>query len=165
MAAKKAPAKKAPAKKAAVKTSPAKKQAGGSSGLGTRERPWVLKTPPGSSEFEAFRDDTLDPPALVVRVGKTELRYHLRCIDDLSALLAAHGDWMPLGGADEQKPAAEGSVEAWGRSPKNPVGGWYGLKKGLRGRFGVYVPPVLEVLGLAELEHQPKNNRIRARAS
>jgi len=167
---KKASAKKAPAKKAAAKTSPAKKapaqkQATGSSGLGTRERPWVLKTPPGSSEFEAFRDDTLDPPALVVRVGKTELRYHLRCIEDLHAMLTAHGDWMPLGGADEQKPAAEGTVEAWGRSAKNPMAGWYGLKKGLRGRFGVYVPPVLEVLGLAEVEHQPKNNRMRARAS
>jgi hypothetical protein len=161
-AAKKAPAKKAPAKTAAKKA-PAKKQAAGSSNLGTRERPWVLKTPPGTSEFEAFRDDTLDPPALVVRVGKTELRYHLRCIDDLRALLVAHRDWMPLGGADEQKPAADGSVEAWGRSPKNPVGGWYGLKKGLRGRFGVYVPPVLEALGLAEVEHQPKNNRMRAR--
>lgn len=159
---KKSAVKKAMAKKAPAKQPAAKKQAQGASGLGTRERPWVLKTPPGTSEFEAFRDDTLEPPALVVRVGKTELRYHLRCIDDLHALLVTHGGWMPLGGADEQKPAADGSVEAWGRSPKNPVGGWYGLKKGLRGRFGVYVPPVLEVLGLAEVEHQPKNNRMRA---
>jgi hypothetical protein len=132
-------------------------------GPGTREQPWSLKTPPGSSEFEAFRDEALDPPALVVRVGKTELRYHLRCIDDLHAMLVAHGDWMPLGGADEQKPAADGTVEAWARSPKNPVKGWYGLKKGLRGRFAVYVPPVLEALKLAEVEHQPKNNRMRAR--
>ena len=131
---------------------------------GTRDAPWILKTPPGSSEFEAFRDETLDPPALVVRVGKTELRYHLRCIDDLQAMLQAHGDWIPLGAADEQKPAAEGTVEAWARSEANPVGGWYGLKKGLRGRFGVYVPPVLEVLGLAELEHNPRNNRMRALA-
>ncbi|WP_198956268.1 DUF6855 family protein [Archangium sp. Cb G35] len=164
-AAKKTPAKKTPAKQPAAKKTPAKKQATGSSNLGTRERPWTLKTPPGTSEFEAFRDDTLDPPALIVRVGKTELRYHLRCIDDLHALLVSHGDWMPLGGADEQKPAPEGSVEAWGRSPKNPMGGWYGLKKGLRGRFGVYVPPVLEALGLAEVEHQPRNNRMRARSS
>ncbi|MBX7116507.1 MAG: hypothetical protein K1X64_19435, partial [Myxococcaceae bacterium] len=104
----------------------------------------------------------LDPPALVVRVGKTELRYALRCIADLHAMLKKHKDWMPLGGADEQKPAAEGTVEAWGRSPQNPVKGWYGLKKGLRGRFGVYVPPVLEALGLVELEHLPKNNRVRA---
>ena len=110
-------------------------------GSGTRETPWILKTPPLSSEFEAFRDEALDPPALVVRVGKTELRYDLRCIDDLHAMLQARGDWMPLGAADEQKPAADGTVEAWGRSQDNPVGGWYGLKKGLRGRFGVYVPP------------------------
>jgi hypothetical protein len=149
------------AKKAApaAKATPAKKAASG----GTKESPWRLKTPPGTSEFEAHRDPSLDPAALVVRVGKTELRYALRCIEDLHATLKAHGDWMPLGGADEQKPAPEGSVEAWGRSPKNPVRGWYGLKKGLRGRFGVYVPPVLEALGLAELEHQPKNNRMRAR--
>jgi hypothetical protein len=131
-------------------------------GSGTRESPWILKTPPLSSEFEAFRDDALDPPALVVRVGKTELRYALRCIGDLHTMLEARGDWVPLGAADEQKPAAEGSVEAWGRSQDNPMGGWYGLKKGLRGRFGVYVPPVLEVLGLAEVEHNPRSNRMRA---
>jgi hypothetical protein len=133
------------------------------SGSGTREDPWTLKTPPGSSEFTAFRDETLDPPALVVQVGKTELRYHLRSLTDLHEMLKSHGDWMPLGSADEQKAAAEGTVEAWGRSEKNPVGGWYGLKKGLRGRFGMYVPPVMEALGLAEVEHNPKNNRMRAR--
>jgi hypothetical protein len=131
-------------------------------GEGTKERPWLLKTPSGQSEFQAYRDETAQPPALVVQVGKTELRYDLRCIDDLHAMLAAHGDWMPLGSADEQKAAAEGTVEAWGRSPENPVGGWYGLKKGLRGRFGNYVPPVLEALGLAEVEHNPRNNRMRA---
>jgi hypothetical protein len=131
-------------------------------GSGTREDPWVLKTPPQSSEFTAFRDGALEPPALVVRVGKTELRYQLRCIDDLHAMLEASGDWVPLGAADEQKPAADGTVEAWGRDEGNPVGGWYGLKKGLRGRFGVYVPPVLEALGLAEVEHNPRNNRMRA---
>ena len=129
---------------------------------GTREQPWVLKTPPGTSEFQAWRDESLDPPALVVVVGKTELRYHLRAIEDLHRMLKEHGDWMPLGSADEQKPAAEGTVEAWGRSESNPVGGWYGLKKGLRGRFGMYVPPVLEELGLAEVEHNPRNNRMRA---
>lgn len=131
-------------------------------GNGTRESPWTLSTPSGGSEFIAFRDETLDPPALVVRVGKTELRYHLRCLEDLHAMLKAHGDWMLLGSADEQKPAAEGTVEAWGRSESNPVGGWYGIKKGFRGRFGMYVPPVMEVLGLAEVEHNPKNNRMRA---
>ena len=85
-------------------------------GLGTREHPWVLKTPSGGAEFQAFRDETLDPPALVVQVGKTELRYHLRCLTDLQAMLKKHSDWMPLGSADEQKPAAEGTVEAWGRA-------------------------------------------------
>jgi len=131
-------------------------------GNGTREDPWQLKTPSGSSEFRMYRDETADPPALVCQVGSTQLRYHLTAIDDLHSMLKAHGDWMPLGSADEQKPAAEGTVEAWGRSPDNPVGGWYGLKKGLRGRFGMYVPPVLEVLGLAEVEHNPKGNRMRA---
>jgi hypothetical protein len=132
------------------------------SGTGTRSDPWELETPPRSSGFTAFRDEELDPPALVVRVGKTELRYALRCIDDLHAMLREAGDWVPLGATDEQKPAADGTVEAWGRSEANPVGGWYGLKKGLRGRFGVYVPPVLEVLGLAEVEHNARNNRMRA---
>jgi hypothetical protein len=131
-------------------------------GKGTRESPWTLKTPGGKADFVAFRDETLDPPALVVRAGKTELRYHLRCIDDLNGMLRKHGDWMPLGGADEQKAAAEGTVEAWARARSNPVGGWYGLKKGLRGRFAVYVPPVLKVLGLAEVEDNPRNNRMRA---
>ena len=132
-------------------------------GSGTEKAPWALKTPPGTSAFEAWRDDAADPPALVVQVGKTQLRYHLRCIDDLHAMLKKHGDWMLLGSADEQKPAAGGTVEAWGRSDKNPVKGWYGLKKGLRGRFGMYLPPVLEALGLAEVEHNPKNNRMRAK--
>jgi hypothetical protein len=133
-----------------------------SAGSGTRDDPWQLRTPPGQSEYTAFRDDLLDPPALVAQVGKTEVRYHLRCLDDLHAMLAAHGDWMPLGSSDEQKPAAEGTVEAWARSSENPVGGWYGLKKGLRGRFANYVPPVLEALGRAEVEHNPRNNRMRA---
>ena len=132
-------------------------------GSGTPGDPWQLRTPPGSAEYVAWRDPSLDPPALVVQVGKTQLRYHLRCIEDLHAMLREHGDWMPLGGADEQKPAADGTVEAWGRSPGNPVAGFYGIKKGLRGRFGVYVPPVLEALGLAEVEHEPRNNRMRAR--
>jgi hypothetical protein len=129
---------------------------------GTPSDPWTLTTPPGRSDYTAYRDEGADPPALVVNVGSTELRYHLRCIEDLHAMLTEHGDWMVLGNADEQKPAAEGTVEAWGRSPENPVGGWYGLKKGLRGRFGNYVPPVLEALGLAEVEHNARNNRMRA---
>ena len=131
-------------------------------GSGTKEKPWQLTTPSGSSEYQMYRDETANPPALVCVVGKTELRYHLRCIEDLHAMLKAHGDWMLLGSADEQKSAAEGTVEAWGRSSNNPVGGWYGLKKGLRGRFGMYLPPLLEALGLAEVEHNPRNNRMRA---
>src|SRR5579863_3794369 len=129
---------------------------------GTRDNPWTLKTPSGGSEYTAFRDEKLDPPALVVVVGKTELRYQLRCIEDLHAMLKAHGDWMLLGSADEQKDAAPDTVEAWARSAKNPVKGWYGLKKGFRGRFAMYVPPVLKKLGLAEVEENPRNNRMRA---
>lgn len=133
-----------------------------STNAGTEQNPWTLKTPPGTSEFQAYRDHTANPPALVVQVGKTQLRYHLCCLEDLHAMLKAHGDWMPLGSADEQKPAGEGTVEAWGRSAENPVGGWYGLKKGLRGRFAMYVPPVMKHLGLADVEENPRNNRMRA---
>jgi hypothetical protein len=131
-------------------------------GSGTADDPWILATPPGKSEFEAWRDEKADTPALVVQVGTTQLRYQLRCVEDLHAMLREHGDWMPLGNADEQKAAQNGTVEAWARSPANPVGGWYGMKKGLRGRFGNYVPPVLEALGLAEVEHAARNNRMRA---
>jgi hypothetical protein len=129
---------------------------------GTKQNPWTLKTPPGTAEFQAYRDPAADPPALVVQVGKTQLRYHLRCIEDLHAMLTAHGDWMLLGSTDEQKPTTAGTVEDWARSAGNPVGGWYGLKKGLRGRFAMYVPPVMKELGLAEVEDNPRNNRIRA---
>ncbi len=129
-------------------------------GSGTKEDPWQLKTPSGSSEYQMYHDEDAD--ALVCQVGTTQLRYQWRCIADLHAMLKAHGDWMLLGSADEQKPAAEGTVEAWGRAESNPVGGWYGTKKGLRGRFGMYVPPLMEALGLAEVEHNAKNNRMRA---
>ena len=131
-------------------------------GNGTKDDPWILSTPPGSSQFEAWREPEAEPPALVVQVGSTQLRYHLRAIDDLHAMLKDEGDWVPLGNADEQKEAKAGTVEAWARAADNPVGGWYGLKKGLRGRFGSYVPPVMEVLGLAEVEHGARNNRMRA---
>jgi hypothetical protein len=131
-------------------------------GAGTKDDPWVLTTPSGASEYRLYRDEAANPPALVCIVGATQLGYQLRCIEDLHAMLKAHGDWMPLGSADEQKPAKEGTVEAWARSPENPVGGWYGLKPGLRGRFANYIPPLLEALGLAEVEHNPRNNRMRA---
>jgi hypothetical protein len=131
-------------------------------GSGTKDDPWQLKTPPGTSAYTMHRDEAADPPALVCQVGSTTLRYHLSAIDDLHAWLTAQADWVPLGAADENKPAADGTVEAWGRSAENPVGGWYGLRKGYRGRFGMYLPPLLEALGLAELTHDARNNRMRA---
>lgn len=132
-------------------------------GAGTPEDPWLLKTPPLTSEYQAWRDTSQATPCIVVQVGATRLSYDLRCIDDLHAMLKAHGDWMALGNADEGKPVQPGTVEAWARDPGNPVGGYYGLRKGYRGRFANYVCPLMERLGLAELEHNPRNNRIRAR--
>ncbi len=129
---------------------------------GTKDDPWILRTPPGSSEYTMYRDDAADPPALVCQVGSTRLSYQARAIDDLHAWLIEQGDWVPLGAADESKPAAGGTVEEFGRSSDNPVGGWYGLRKGYRGRFGMYMPPLLEALGLAEVTHDAKNNRMRA---
>lgn len=131
-------------------------------GTGTAEDPWVLLTPSGGSQYTMHVDPDADLPLLVCQVGKTRLTYLARCLDDLHAWLVAQGDWVPLGGADEQKPAADGSVEAWGRSPTNPVGGWYGQKKGLRGRFGVYVPPVLVAQGRAEIVMEKRKASIRA---
>jgi hypothetical protein len=124
----------------------------------TKDNPWVLKTPPGTAEYTMHVDEKDGVPVLVCKVGKTVVLYDARCINDLHVMLKAAGDWV-----DEQKPAKEGPVEAWGRSPKNPIGGWYGLKKGLRGRFAVYIPPLMEALGLCELEHNSKNNRMRAK--
>ena len=130
---------------------------------GTKENPWTLQTPPLSSDFTMHKDVRDNKEVLVCTVGKTVLYYDYQCIADLHAMLKTHGDWMELGSADEQKPAKDGTVEAWGRSDKNPVGGWYGLKKGLRGRFGMYIPPLMEKLGLVELTHDPKGNKMRAR--
>jgi hypothetical protein len=128
-----------------------------------KDNPWLLKTPPGTSAYTLHTDQKDGRPILVCTVGSTVLHYDARCVDDLLAMLRQAGDWVELGGADEQKPAKDGTVEAWARSPDNPVGGWYGMKKGLRGRFGVYLPPLMEALGLCDLEHQPKNNRMRAK--
>lgn len=133
------------------------------SGSGTKEDPWQLKTAPLSADYTMYRDDTVDPPLLVCQVGTTRLTYLARVVEDLRAMLVAHADWMPLGAADEQKEPAAGTVEAWGRAATNPVGGWYGQRKGYRGRLGMYVPPLLEALGLVELEHNAKNNRVRAK--
>lgn len=130
---------------------------------GTKEDPWKLKTPPNTSEYEMYKDVKDGREVIVCVVGKTTLFYDARCIADLHGMLKQNGDWMDLGGADEQKEAKEGTVEAWGRSSSNPAGGWYGLKKGLRGRFGVYIPPLLEALELAELTHEARNNKIKAK--
>ena len=132
------------------------------SGQGTAADPWQLKTPPLTSDYTIHRDDAADPPLLICQVGSTKLTYLARVIDDLYAMLKAHGDWMPLGSSDESKEPAAGTVEAWGRSESNPVGGWYGQRKGYRGRVGMYLPPLLEALGLAEVEHEARNNRMRA---
>jgi hypothetical protein len=131
-------------------------------GTGTSDDPWVLYTPSLGSQIQMHRDEDHDLPILVCTVGKTILHYDLRIVDDLHQMLKERGDWVELGNADEQKPAKEGTVEAWARSEDNPIGGWYGLKKGLRGRVGNYVPPVLEALGLAEVEHNARGNRMRA---
>lgn len=125
---------------------------------GTAAEPWQLTTPPGTASYTMHREGD----ELVCRVGSTTLKYQARAIDDLHAWLVEQGDWVPLGASDENKPAAEGSVEAWGRSEDNPVGGWYGLRKGYRGRFGMYLPPLLEHLGLVELTHDKRNNSVRA---
>ena len=128
----------------------------------TKDNPWKLKTPPLTSEYEMYIDEKDGREVIVCVVGKTVLHYDARCINDLHAMLKTHGDWMLLGSADEQKEAKPETVEAWGRSTDNPIGGWYGLKKGFRGRFGMYIPPLLEALGLAEVEHEKRNNRMRA---
>lgn len=131
--------------------------------IGTKEAPLQLKTPPLTSEYTMHVDAKDGKDVLVCTVGKTVLLYDIHCLEDLHAMLKKHGDWMDLGSADEQKPAKEGTVEAWGRSENNPVKGWYGLKKGLRGRFGMYIPPLMEHLGLAEVTHDAKGNKMRAK--
>ncbi|MCK2036921.1 hypothetical protein KZC51_12335 [Microbacterium sp. SSW1-49] len=132
------------------------------SGAGTQADPWVLKTAPLSSEYAMYRDEDSDPPLLVCQVGATRLTYLARAVDDLHAELVRRGDWVLLGASDEKKDPPPESVEAWGRASDNPVGGWYGQRNGYRGRFGMYLPPLLEALGLVELEHNPRNNRVRA---
>lgn len=130
---------------------------------GAKENPWALKTPPLSSEFTMYKDIKDGKEMLVCTVGKTVVQYSYSCLADLHAMLKKHNDWMEPGSADEQKPVKAGTVEAWGRSEQNPVGGWYGLKKGLRGRFAMYVPPLMEKLGLAELTHDAKGNKMKAK--
>ncbi|MCP9770280.1 hypothetical protein EGI22_20435 [Lacihabitans sp. LS3-19] len=130
--------------------------------IGTKDNPMVLKTPPLTSEYTMHVDEKDGKEILVCTVGKTVLHYNINIINDLHVMLKKHGDWMELASADEQKPAKEGTVEAWGRAENNPVGGWYGLKKGFRGRVGMYIPPLMEALGLAEVSHNPKGNQMKA---
>ncbi len=127
--------------------------------IGTKENPLLLKTPPLSSEYTMHVNEE---EILVCTVGKTILHYNIRCIKDLHEMLKAHGDWMELGSKDQKVETEEGTVEHWGCSENNPIGGWYGLKNGFKGRFGTYVPPLLEALGLAEVEHNKRGNRMRA---
>jgi hypothetical protein len=131
-------------------------------GAGTRDEPWELTTAPGSARYTMYADSAAHPPVLVCQVGTTTLRYHLSAVEDLHAWLVEQGDWVDLGAADEKKEPPAGSVESWGRSADNPVAGWYGLRHGYRGRFGMYLPPLLESLGRAELTHQPRGNKVRA---
>ncbi len=126
--------------------------------------PWHLTTAPGASAYTIHLADLASRRVLVCTVGKTVLHYDARCVDDLHEMLRHRSDWVDLGGADEQRTPTEDSVEAWARDPSNPIGGWYGLRNGYRGRFAVYVPPLLEALGRCELEHGPRNNRARYRA-
>lgn len=130
---------------------------------GTKADPWKLQTPPLSSSYEMYKDEKDGEEIIVCTVGKTVLHYKYRILADLQAMLKEHGDWMELASADEQKPAKEGTVEAWARAESNPVGGWYGLKKGFRGRVGMYIPPLMEELGLAEVTHDKRGNKMRAK--
>ncbi|MFN8400698.1 MAG: hypothetical protein U0X74_11815 [Anaerolineales bacterium] len=129
----------------------------------TKDNPWKLKTPPLTSDYEMYIDEKDGKEIIVCVVGSTVLHYDYRCLKDLHAMLKKYGDWMELGSKDEKQEAVEGTVEYWARSPQNPIGGWYGLKKGFRGRFGMYIPPLMEALGLAEVEHNTRNNRMRAK--
>lgn len=129
----------------------------------TKDNPWKLKTPPQTSEYEMYVDTKDGKEIIVCTVGTTVLHYDYRALADLHEMLKKHGDWMELGSKDEKQEAVEGTVEHWARSPKNPIGGWYGLKKGFRGRFAMYIPPLMEELGLAEVEHNPRNNRMKAK--
>ncbi|MEP3480271.1 MAG: DUF6855 family protein [Fuerstiella sp.] len=130
--------------------------------IGEKDNPLELKTPPGSSSYTLHVEEIDSEEILVCTVGKTVLHYDLRCINDLRAMLKKHGDWMLLGSKDEKQDAKEGTVEHWARAEDNPIGGWYGLKKNFRGRFGMYIPPLMEHLGLAEIEHNARNNRMRS---
>ncbi|UTW63665.1 hypothetical protein KFE98_05835 [bacterium SCSIO 12741] len=127
-----------------------------------KDNPWILKTPPQSSTYEMYVDEKDGEEIIVCTVGKTVLHYRYRCLEDLHKMLTDHGDWILLGSKDEKQDTKPDTVEHWARSADNPVGGWYGLKKNFRGRFAMYIPPLMEELGLAEVEHNKRNNRMKA---
>jgi len=130
--------------------------------IGTKDKPLKLKTPPQTSDYTMHVDEKEGREILVCTVKTTVLHYDIKCLLDLHEMLKKHGDWMELGSKDEKVETKPGTVEDWGRSNDNPKGGWYGLKKNFRGRFGMYIPPLMEHLSLAEVEHNPRNNRMRA---
>ena len=129
--------------------------------IGTKEKPLVLKTPPLTSEYTIHIEEKNGVDILVCTVKKTILHYDIRCIKDLHQMLKENDDWILLGSKDEKAEAKIDTVEYWGRSKDNPISGWYGLKKGFKGRFGMYIPPLMEHLGLAEVEHNKRNNRMK----
>lgn len=131
--------------------------------IGSKENPLKLKTPPLSSEYTMHVDEKDGQEILVCTVGSTVLHYDIGAINDLHTMLVKHGDWMELGSKDEKQDTKEGTVEHWARSDHNPKGGWYGLKKNFRGRFAMYIPPLMEALGLAELTHEKRGNKMRAK--
>ncbi len=131
--------------------------------IGSKEKPLRLKTPPQSSEYTMHVDEKEGLEILVCTVGSTVLHYDIRCLNDLHSMLKKHGEWMELGSKDEKQETKERTVEHWGRSASNPVGGWYGLKKNFRGRFGMYIPPLMEALGFAEVTHEKRGNQMRAK--
>ena len=129
--------------------------------IGTKDKPLTLKTPPGTASYTMHVEEGDGRDILVCTVGSTVLHYDIRCIDDLAAMLKSHGDWIPLGSKDEKQETKAGTVEHWARSEDNPIGGWYGLKKNFRGRFAMYISPLMEHLGLADVEHNARDNRMR----
>lgn len=131
--------------------------------IGTKDSPLKLKTPPLSSEYTMHVEEKDNKEILVCTVGSTILHYDIQCLNDLHEMLKAHGDWMELGSKDEKQETKEATIEHWGRATDNPVGGWYGLKKNFRGRFGMYVPPLMEALELAEVTHEKRGNKMKAK--
>ena len=133
------------------------------SGAGTKDDPWQLKTPPLTSEYEMYLDerDGNDGDRVRRRQDDAALRRPRDRRPARDARAARRLDGARAAPTSRSRRRRARSRRG-ARRRDNPVGGWYGLKKGLRGRFGMYMPPLLEELGLAEVEHNPRNNRMRA---